>query len=67
MNTKEITKEKPVFVRVFKKEEIPTFEAFKKTEKEKIALKIAKAQWRDRMRKTHPQFTDKKGFKFPQF
>lgn len=67
MNTKETTKEKPVFVRVFKKEEIPTFEVFKKTEKEKIALKIAKAQWRDRMKKTHPQFTAKKGFKFPQF
>lgn len=67
MNTKETTKEKPVFVRVFKREEIPTFEVFKKTEKEKMELKIAKAQWRDRMRKTHPQFTDKKGFKFPQF
>lgn len=59
-------KEQLVFIKVFKKEEIVTFENFKKTPQEKEALKLAKYKWRDAMRAKHPKFTAKKGFKFSQ-
>lgn len=54
------------FVKVFSREDNLSFERFKKTDKEKQDLKLAKYKWRSEMRRMHPNFTAKKGFKFSQ-